>query len=131
MKAHKFAFAVPLACAVAAVACSKSPPPQVPGSTSMQPVDTETAVRRIAAARCKHATACNEIGGKKTFPSMQACMGKNRSDAEDDLRTANCPRGVNAARLQSCVSAVEAESCSGLGSGFNRGLACKTTELCP
>ena len=131
MKAHRFAFAVPLACAVAAVACSKNPPPQAPGTTSMQPVDTDSAVRRIAASRCKHASACNEIGGSKNFASMRACMDKTRSDAEDDLRPASCPRGVESTRLQACLSAIETEACSGLGSGLTRGMACKTSELCP
>jgi hypothetical protein len=119
--------------AVLAIACSKNPPPpQAPaGTTTTTSVEVGGASSRLAHAHCKHAQACGEIGGSRTYPTMEACMEKNRSDAESDLRASECPRGVDSSRLQACLSAVDSEACSGIGSGWSRSLACKTSALCP
>ena len=115
------------------IACgSSAPPPQTAvGVTSAQRVDTNTASWRLAGARCKHASSCNEIGGNRTYPSTDGCISENRGKAESDLRPADCPHGVDSTRLDSCLSAVSAEACSGIGSGFTRMMACKTSALCP
>jgi hypothetical protein len=132
MRVRPFALAVPLACALSGAACSENPPPQQPsGVANVQPVGRDSAAWRLAGARCKHASACNEIGGSRTYASMDACMGKSRGEAQDNLRAANCPRGVDSARLESCLSSVAAEACSGIGSGFNRSMTCRTSQLCP
>lgn len=119
--------------AVLAGACSKSPPPpQAPaGTTTTTSVQVSGATSHLAQAHCKHAMSCNEIGGSRTYPSMETCMEKNRADAESSLRASECPRGVDSARLHACIAAIDAESCSGVGSGWNRSLACRTSELCP
>ena len=70
-------------------------------------------------------------GGNRAYPTMEVCMDKNRSDAADDLRAANCPRGVDSPRLESCLAEINAESCTGIGSGFNRSMACTKGALCP
>ena len=132
MRVCPLALATALACAVPVVACSQNPPPQQPGGVaSVQPLDGDTAAWRLATAECKHASACNEIGGSRSYASMDACMAKNRGDAQNNLRAANCPRGVDSARLESCLSSVASEGCSGIGSGFNRFMACRTSEVCP
>ncbi len=132
MRVHPLALAIPIACAVNVVACSQNPPPQQPsGVASTQPLDTDTAAWRLAAAECKHASACNDIGGNRSYATTDACMAKNRGDAQNNLRAANCPRGVDSARLESCLSSVASEACSGIGSGFNRFMACRTSEVCP
>ena len=97
----------------------------------VQPIDTETAAHRLATAECKHASACNEIGGDRNYASMEACMSKNRGEAQDNLRASNCPRGVDSTRLDNCLSSVASEACSGIGSGLNRFMACRTSEVCP
>ena len=130
MRVHPLSLAALLASAVF-VACSQNAPPQQPGVAMVQPVDGDTASWRIATARCKHASACNEIGGNRSYASMDACMSKNRGDAQDNLRAANCPHGVDSARLDSCLSSIGSEACSGIGSGFNRSMACRTSEVCP
>ncbi len=123
--------AVPLACGVVVAACSSNPPPEPVGATNVQPLNAEMAAPRIAQARCAHALSCNEVGGSRSYASMDACVSKNRGDAENALCSSDCPRGVDPTRLDSCISAMNAEACSGIGSGFSRSLACKTGALCP
>lgn len=132
MRVHLLGLAVPLACAVVIVACSHEPPPKQPGAvTTTTSVEVGNAASRLASAHCKHASACNEVGGNRTYPTMEACMDKNRSDAADELRAANCPRGVDSPRLESCLAEINAESCTGIGSGFSRSMACTKGALCP
>lgn len=116
--------------AVLAGACSRNPPPRAPATTTTTSVEVEGATSRLAQARCKHAAACNEIGGNRSYPTMQACIEKNRGDADSDLRASECPRGVDSSRLEACLSAINAEACTGIGSGWNRSLACRTSSLC-
>ena len=133
MAAHHLVVALALVIPVSAIAaCSSSAPPaNTAGVTSKQQTDTQDAVWRLAGAKCKHAAACNEVGGNRNYASTDACMSENRGKLQDDLRASNCPHGVNSDRLQSCLSEIESEACSGIGSGFNRSMACKSGQLCP
>jgi hypothetical protein len=99
--------------------------------TSAQRLDAQTSAARLADAKCKHAAECNEIGGDRTYATRDACMSDNLGKAEDDLRIANCPHGVDTTRLQACLSETATESCSGFMSGFSRSMSCKTGSLCP
>jgi Family of unknown function (DUF6184) len=112
-------------------ACASNPPPSSPGVTSAQMTDGPSAAARLSDATCKHAAACNEIGGSKTYVSRDACMSETRGKLENALRSADCPRGVDTTRLNACLSEVAAESCTGVGSGFGRMMSCKTGALCP
>jgi hypothetical protein len=132
MKPHQFL--APFAIGVVGVvgACASNPPPvNTPGVTSAQKSDATIAAAKLADAKCKHAAECNEIGGDRTYASRDACISDNRGKAEDDLRASNCPHGIDASRLEACVSEVATESCSGFMSGFNRSMTCKTGSLCP
>jgi hypothetical protein len=131
MRVQTCLFTVSFAVAVVAVACGSNPPPQPSTGTTTTSAALPESVSQIASARCKHAAACNEVGGDRTYANMDACMSKMRGDAENDLRASNCPKGVNDARLRSCVAEINAEACSGIGSGLSRGVACKTSALCP
>jgi hypothetical protein len=115
----------------AVAACGSNPPPPAAGVTSAQRTDPHGAAARLAQARCKHAAACNEIGGNKDYGTRDACITENVGKLENDLRTSECPRGVDTTRLDACLSETAAESCSGLGSGFGRGMSCSTSSLCP
>lgn len=114
-------------------ACASNPPPaaSTPGVTNVQKTDASVAASQLAEAKCKHAVECNEIGGNKTYASHNACLSENRGKAENDLRASDCPHGVDASRLQACLSEVATESCSGFMSGFSRSMACTTGSLCP
>jgi hypothetical protein len=113
--------------------CASSPPPPMSniGVTSAQRVDERSAALRLAQAKCRHADACNEVGGKRHFATRDSCLSENRGKAENDLRRADCPHGVDGTRLNACVSEIAAESCSGVGSGLSRSISCQTSALCP
>lgn len=132
MRSHAWFASVVVGFVGVVAACASNPPPaSTPGVTNVQKTDVFSAAARLADAKCKHAVECNEIGGDKTYASRDACLSDNRGKAEDDLRAANCPHGIDASRLQACVSEVSTESCSGFMSGFNRSMTCKTGALCP
>jgi uncharacterized protein DUF6184 len=118
----------------AVAACGSSPPPppaNATGVTNAQQVEPRSAAWQVASERCKHAEACGDIGGSRDYASTEACLAKNRGDAENDLRSADCPKGVNSLRLQACLSEIASEACSGVGSGWERMMSCKTGSLCP
>ncbi len=132
MRPHQYLTAVAIGAIGAAAACASNPPPaNAPGVTSAQRTDAQTSAARLADAKCKHAAECHEIGGDRTYATRDACISDNRGKAEDDLRTANCPHGVDTTRLEACLSETATESCSGFASGFSRSMACKTSALCP
>jgi hypothetical protein len=135
MKSSRIRLVLVSAVASAAFAACESNPPPSPanaaGVTNAQQIDPRSAAWELATARCKHAVACNEIGGNRDYASNEVCMTANRGKAENDLRSADCPNGVNSQRLQACLSEIASESCSGVGSGFERMMSCRTGSLCP
>jgi hypothetical protein len=132
MRPHQFFISVAIGAMGAAAACASSPPPaSVAGVTNAQRTDAQVSAARLADAKCKHAVECNEIGGDRTYATRDACISDNRGKAEDDLRIANCPHGIDSTRLEACLSETAAESCSGFASGFSRSMSCKTSALCP
>jgi hypothetical protein len=132
MRLHQAFGALALGLVTVVVACASSgPPPANPGVTSAQRVDSQTAAYKVADATCRHAQACNEIGGSRTYATKTACLDQNKGKSLNDLRTSECPRGVDSTRLEACVTAIAAEACSGMGSGFSRSMQCNTGELCP
>jgi Family of unknown function (DUF6184) len=132
MTAHQCLASAVFGVLVVTAACgSNPPPPSNAGVTNAQRVDTTSAVSRIVDAKCRHSQECGEIGGSRQYASRDACMSDNRGKAENDLRASNCPRGIDSTRLEACLSQITTEACTGLGSGFNRSMACGTGELCP
>ena len=131
MKGHRISAALLLG--LVGIACgSSAPPPQnAAGVANAQRTDMETASWRLAEAKCKHASVCNEIGGNRAYPSNEACVMENRGKAEGDFRPADCPNGVDMTRLNTCLSEISAEACSGVGTGFARMMSCRTSSLCP
>jgi hypothetical protein len=132
MKPHLFFTSAAIAAIGVLAACSSNPPPaNAPGVTSAQRTDVQVAAARRADSTCRHPAACNEIGGDKTYASRDACLSGTRGKAEDDLRAANCPHGIDTTRLEACLSETATESCSGFLSGLSRSMSCKTGALCP
>jgi hypothetical protein len=132
MRPHQFCASLAFGLFAAVAACGSHPPPSsAAGVTSAQRTDPHGAAWKLADARCKHAAACNEIGGNRDYATQDACVTENRGKLENDLRAAECPRGVDTTRLSACLSEINAEACSGIGSGFGREMSCSTGSLCP
>jgi hypothetical protein len=132
MKPHQFITSMAIGTIGVAAACASNPPPAYsPGVTNAQKTDVQVAAARLADAKCKHASECNEIGGDRTYASRDACLSDARGKAENDLRAASCPHGIDTTRLEACLSETASEACSGIGSGLSRSMSCKTGSLCP
>ena len=132
MKPHQFLASAAIGVVGVVAACASHPPPaSTPGVTNAQKTDATIAVAKLTDAKCKHAVECNEIGGDRTYASRDQCISDNRGKAESDLRASNCPHGIDASRLDACLSEVATESCSGFMSGFNRSMTCNQGSLCP
>jgi hypothetical protein len=112
-------------------ACAHSAPPAPTGVANAQPIDSDSAAERLAAAECQRAASCGTIGQGQPHTSMDECLASARQDAESELRQDQCPNGVDSLHLQTCESALGVESCNGIVNGFNRRLACRTDALCP
>ena len=90
----------------------------------------DIAIERIVAARCGRETACNNVGSDKHFVNHDVCVREVRSKVGDDLRTAACPRGIDADALDKCMESIRTESCNNPIETIQRLAACRTSDLC-
>jgi hypothetical protein len=100
----------------------------VTGATAA--VTNETAIERIVAARCAREASCDKIGGDKRFSSREVCTQKVRTDMRDDLKSSECPRGIDGKELQECLEEIRTESCNNPIDTLSRLAACRTSDLC-
>lgn len=134
---------LPLIAIAATVACNRDGdrPAERPSTTttsegtaaSVRPVSVvqnDTAVARIADARCARELACENIGVAKAYTSHDACAQQIRLDLSDDLRVDMCPRGIDQRELDECLAAIKAEGCNNPIEKIERLAACRTSELC-
>lgn len=93
-------------------------------------VANDVAIDRIATARCARETACNNVGSDKHFVSHDVCVREVRAKVGDDLRTAECPRGIDSEALDKCMEATRTESCNNPIETIQRLATCRTSDLC-
>lgn len=91
---------------------------------------SDLAVERIVAARCARETACNNVGADKHFVDHDACAKNLRSKLADDLKPSECPRGIDAAAVDTCMESIRTESCNNPIDTISRLATCRTSELC-
>jgi hypothetical protein len=97
--------------------------------TAATPLDNESAVLRVAHARCDHAIACNRVGEDKTYATRDECMQKMSYHARGDLRSSACEGGVREHDLDDCVREIENQPC-GSSSDLSPRSACDRSKLC-
>lgn len=90
----------------------------------------DIAIERIVAARCARETACNNVGADKHFVNHDLCVHAVRAKVGDDLRTAECPRGIDSDALDRCMDAIRTESCNNPIETIQRLAACRTSDMC-
>ena len=85
-------------------------------------------IDRLAEARCKRATACNDVGNGKKWNDETACEKAVHQGIYDEYRQNAC-HTVLTDKVLSCVQAIHAESCD---SAFDiaRIDACRKDVLC-
>jgi hypothetical protein len=123
-------------CAVLAfplvMACSNEQQnqPAAYGQMNVQPPTPDQAVDRIAGARCDLEMSCNNIGTDRRFMNRSACLDKQRGELAGHLRVDQCPMGIDARRLDTCVSTIRSQRCGNVLDSVGRMTACRTSDLC-
>lgn len=107
----------------------------------------ESAVARIARARCDQATACGHVassaeGGAKAPPSagptreapthasQEACMTHEPPRAQQDIADAGCTNGVDGVQLGICLTAIRQADCRSRPLALDDIQACRASALC-
>jgi hypothetical protein len=100
--------------------------------TSAGIATTDDAIERLVRARCTRETACSRAAPERVVTTPEVCERNLRAALAVELDPATaCPLGVDAAKLSSCLSAVENEDCANPAETISRLLACRESELCP
>ncbi len=100
------------------------------GVTNAQNGADSAVVDRLATARCDREQTCNNIGAAAKYASRDVCMNQMRGSLANDLNGYNCPRGIDRAQLDSCMSSIKSEECSHPLDTLSRIDKCRTTALC-
>jgi hypothetical protein len=85
------------------------------------------AAARLADGRCHEARLCGAIGRDRLYATVESCVEQNLKAAEADLQ--GCSRGVDTARLETCLSKIADASCEQVQ--VRTEAACTTERLCP
>jgi Family of unknown function (DUF6184) len=91
---------------------------------------TATAVADITSARCAREQKCGNIGGNKTYASLEACNTTLSKDLRDELNAYDCAGGVVSKELQECISAIREEACNSPLDKLARITACRDSDIC-
>lgn len=90
----------------------------------------DAAIEKLSSAKCERETRCGNIGDGKKFATERSCMDENRGAKRDDLRTSDCPGGIDKRALDKCLAEIRAEHCSNALDKINRLTACRDNALC-
>jgi hypothetical protein len=104
--------------------------PESPGVTAPQSGVDTAVVDRLTAARCDQEQGCNNIGPGAKYASRSVCMEQVHGSIANDLNAYNCPRGLDSAGVDRCMSAIKSEECSHPFDTLTRYDKCRTGALC-
>jgi Family of unknown function (DUF6184) len=93
------------------------------------PLDDAAAASQVAAVRCDHEQACDNVGQGRLYATREACFAEMTKSAEGDLGPVVCPLGVDVRRLNACIGQFQRESCHPLAP-LSRMVACAPNAVC-
>jgi hypothetical protein len=94
--------------------------------------EVEKALLRMDEARCDRAARCGQMGSTERFPSPRAaCIWTVGQNERRDVDLYQCPKGIDEARLQSCIDSIRAASCEPAMVDLAEIEACGGQSLCP
>ena len=101
--------------------------------TSASWVPNDSAMDRLAIARCARESACaaaapTSASADKIAP--QSCVPEMKTRTWSSLRADVCPSGVRGNALEECIQAIQHESCNSPLGTLSRLTACRASELC-
>ncbi len=88
-------------------------------------------VETLARTRCDREQRCDNVGNGKRYENADACLDDFRGKGNNELTTAACPQGIDAAKLQTCLDEIRTERCDNPLDTVGRITACRTAALCP
>ncbi|HEX9295137.1 MAG TPA: DUF6184 family natural product biosynthesis lipoprotein, partial [Polyangiaceae bacterium] len=91
----------------------------------------DSAVSRLATARCNVEARCRNLGPHEKFTSYQDCLARMEIDKRGEISIANCPRGVDEEQLKSCIQAIRVDECGNSTDAISRAAECRLASLCP
>jgi len=89
-----------------------------------------TATAHIADARCDREVTCNQVGADKRFETREICASEEGKRTKDELKSADCPNGVDSKKLQTCLAALGKQDCSQLATSLQTVQDCRAAALC-
>jgi uncharacterized low-complexity protein len=118
---------VALAALTLSVAACRNERRVEPTGTAVQP---EVARTSIAEARCAYEQRCERIGEGKAYADRGACLSGVLGAWREELAFPRCERGVDAAALRGCLSALREAPCDVGLDKMSTLAACKPEVLC-
>lgn len=100
-----------------------------------EPVNAATtengpAISSIIEARCDREGRCENIGPDKHFLTRAACVEHVRDKSQNKLNAKECPGGVDAKALDSCLKQIKDEDCGDPIETVERVATCNSVDLC-
>jgi hypothetical protein len=96
----------------------------------MEAPNHDSAVGRIAAARCDREVRCNNVGAKEKFPNRRECVARMVEYKRAHVNAQACPAGIAERDLENCLDAIRSEDCTSPALALERMNACRSTALC-
>lgn len=88
------------------------------------------AIASIIEARCDREARCENIGPEKRFLTRAACVEHVRDRSQNKLNAKECPGGVDAKALDSCLKQIKDEDCGDPLETVERVATCNSVDLC-
>lgn len=110
-------------------------PAATPPAAPVRParVETASAVMRVAVSRCDREVACNNVGTGREFGDRDECVNEVGHYVVTAIPSDECPDGVDADALSTCIRDAKAEPCEIGGGGaevVDRLTSCSRDRLC-
>jgi hypothetical protein len=91
---------------------------------------TASAVMRVSTERCDRAAACKQVGMGRVFGDRDECVNAVGHEVVTALSDEECPSGVDAEHLATCLSEVQASACDAPESVAHLLPSCTPDRLC-
>ena len=94
------------------------------------PVSLDSAVDKIADARCDRELKCGSVGPEKKWSDRDGCTTSMKKSLADELNADDCPAGIDTKELDECLHMARNEDCKNPLDKISRVAACRTSDIC-
>ena len=90
----------------------------------------DASIEKLSTAKCEREERCSNVGQGKKYASKDSCLTENRSSNRSELRSNECPGGIDQRQLDKCLAEIKAEHCGNALDKIGRLTACRDAALC-